>query len=225
MANALLVIGKSGSGKSTSIRNLDPKRTFLINAIGKELPFPGHRGMYTPWVSATGRGNMLSTHDPLLIQKALKTIPVKCPEVTTIIIDDLQYMMSFELMARAKEKGYEKYTEIAYNTFNVIRTAQELPPHLTVIFLSHSEIETENGVQMTKVKTVGKMLDSQIVLEGLFTVVLYAVAEMENKVIRHHFITQSDGTTTCKSPMGMFPSLRIDNDLAQVLNYMNKYGE
>jgi len=222
MSNSILIIGESGKGKSRSIYNLDPTTTFLINVIGKELPFKGFREKYRPYDKATKKGNMVVTHDSHQIQKYLNAVSDNFPQFKTIIIDDAQYVMAFEFMKRAKEKGYDKYVELAQNFFDVIKTAQSLRDDITVIILSHSEDINGNGSTKTKIKTIGKMLDEKITLEGLFTIVLLADSRKNDKSIDHFFITNSDGSNTCKSPEGMFP-LEIPNDLKNTLIQIENY--
>lgn len=223
MSKSLLIIGDSGQGKSTSIDGLDPKTTFLINVIGKDLPFKGWKSKYTPYDKATNKGNMVITQDAEAITKIMAIISEKHPHVKTIVVDDFQYIMSFEFMARAKERGFDKFVEIGQKAFDVLRSTQTLRDDLVVIVLAHSEDVTANGYTKTKIKTIGRMLDEKITVEGLFTIVLQAVAIRENKEMKYFFVTQSDGTTTAKSPRGMFKDIYIPNDLAYVLESIKKY--
>lgn len=138
------------------------------------------------------------------------------PKLKTYIIDDSQFLMVFEEFDRAKETGYTKFTEMALNFSGLVRyIINQLPPDVIVYFLHHTEVTDQGKV---KAKTVGKMLDSKLTLEGLFSVVLMCEAS-ENG---YHFITQSNGYTTCKSPMGMFDK-EIDNDLAMVDATIREY--
>lgn len=224
MSQSILVIGESGVGKSTSMEKLDPKSTFLINTIGKELPFKGSRKLYSPYDKTTQKGNTLATTSHEVMIKILKGIDQQLTHFKQVVIDDSQYIMSFEFMKRAKEKGFDKFVEIAQHYFEVIRTAQSLRNDLTVFFLSHSEDVGSNGSMKTKIKTVGKMLDEKITIEGLFTIVLHAQARKHDKKIEHYFLTNSDGSTTAKSPAGMF-DLEIPNDLNFVLQRVKAYYE
>ena len=224
MSQSILIIGESGVGKSTSIQKLDHQTTFLINTIGKELPFKGSRKLYTPYDPKTQKGNMLATTNHETMKKILHGIDEKLTHIKQCVIDDSQYVMSFEFMKRAKEKGFDKYVELAQHYFDVIRTAQSLRDDLTVFFLSHSEDTGSNGNYKTKIKTVGKMLDEKITIEGLFTIVLHAQARKNDKRIEHYFLTNSDGTTTAKSPAGMFDQ-EIPNDLNFVLQKVKAYYE
>jgi hypothetical protein len=146
-------------------------------------------------------------------------ISEKKKEVKNIIIDDSQYLMSFEIMARGNEIGYDKYSSIAYNFFNVMEMATSVSDKLNVAFLHHTEID--NGI--TKLKTSGKMFDSVVTMEGLFTVVLFTEIRKKDDGLEYLFQTKSDGKTTAKSPMGMFKETYIPNDLNEVFKAIEKY--
>jgi hypothetical protein len=224
MSQSILVIGESGRGKSRSMIFLDSLLTFLINVVGKDLPFKGFKSKYQPYNKADKTGNSVTVHDAPTIIKYLKAVSDKMPHIKQIVIDDAQYIMAFEFMASAKTKGYEKYVTLAENFFNVIKTSKELRDDLTVIFLCHSEDVTANGQTKTKIKTIGKMLDEKITLEGLFTIVLLAEnrKSADGKKIEYFFTTNSDGSSTCKSPEGMFP-MEIPNDLNAMLSKVEAY--
>lgn len=198
MGIPVMIIGESGSGKSTSLRNFDPAKVYIFNVAGKPLPF---RKKFN------GVNN--ATYDS--IYKKLKE-----PKLKTYVIDDAQYLMAFEELDRARETGYTKFTEMALNFSGLVRfVISKLPPDVIVYFLQHTET-TEQG--KIKAKTVGKMIDSKLTLEGLFSIVLLCEASESG----YHFITQSNGFTTCKSPMGMLDA-EIDNDLAMVDTKIREY--
>ena len=219
MGNKILVLGDSGSGKSTATRNLDPKSTFYVNVIGKPLPFKGWKSKYV-----SGK-NLVSTHNAEEVIRTIKGVSEKMPEIKVIIVDDAQYIMSYEFMARAKERGFDKFTEIAQNMFNVLKAPDTTREDLTTIYLSHSDDVSANGYTKTKMKTIGKMLDDKITIEGMFTVVLLAYPVKEEKKMRYVFVTQSNGTTTAKSPMGMFEDIIVENDLSMVLQKIKEYEQ
>ena len=226
MGKKVLILGESGHGKSTSCRNLDPKETFIINVTGKDLPLKGWKKLYQRYEPTTGKGNYLHSKDSKQIAGAIAHISSKLPHVKNIIVDDAQYIMSFEFMARALEKGFDKFTEIQTNFFNVATAPDATREDLTTVFLSHTEDVSANGVTRTKMKTIGKMLDEKITMEGLFSVVLMAYAyKKQDKSMDYVFVTQTNGTTPAKSPMGMFKETIIPNDLQVVLTEMNKYYE
>ena len=214
MSTPALIIGESGTGKSTSLRNLNPDETFLIQVIRKPLPFPKWKEKFH---TENGKpANIFISDEASKIQLALKKISDQRPEVKTVIIDDYQYLMANEFMKRALEKGYDKFTQIASNAWSVIDLSLKLRDDLTVFFLSHSE-ENEQG--KTKCKTIGKMLDEKITLEGMFTMVLQTCV----KDGQYYFMTKNNGQNTVKSPMGMFESELIENDLQEVINKIKEY--
>lgn len=225
MANKILIIGDSGSGKSTSLRTLNPETTFLVNTIGKTLPFKGWTKKYRLYDKATKKGNMIKTHNAMEIIAGLQYISDTMPHVKTIIVDDSQYVMSYEYMERAKETGFQKFTEIADNMFRIFKKPDELRDDLTVVFLGHTEEVSSNGQTKTKIKTIGKMLDEKITVEGMFTIVLLAYSYKDSdKSMKYVFVTQSNGTNTCKSPMDMFKETLIPNDLKMVLDRVEEYN-
>lgn len=198
MGVPILIMGESGSGKSASMRNFEADEVGIFNVASKPLPF---RKKLIKLEGATyGQ-----------IQKALSV-----PSKKTYVIDDSQYLMAFEMLSRASETGYAKFTEMALHFNNIIQYIINMTQaDVTVYFLHHTEV-TETG--RTKAKTVGKMLDNHLTLEGLFTIVLLAKTDGQ----RYWFETQSDGTTTAKSPMGMFER-EIDNDLKFVDKTIREY--
>lgn len=225
MSIAALVLGKSGSGKSTSGRNLPPEETFWIKCTNKELPFKGGEKKYT-LLDKEGKGNCLVTSDSDKIVKSLLFISEKRPDIKNIIVDDFQYIMGFEFMNRAKEKGYEKFNDLALHAFEVINTLKnKLRNDLFVVILTHSEENIIGGESVIKLKTIGKMLDEKITLEGMFSVVLQAVKEknIETGKLEGFFITNSDDKSIVKSPDEMFASVKIPNDLLEVKKAMFEY--
>lgn len=220
MSQKVMIMGESGSGKSTSMRNLNPAETIIINVIGKELPFQGWKSKFNK-----ENKNIINLWSSEKIQEVLRAINDRMPEKKIIVVDDTQYIMSYEFMQRVKEKGYEKFAELGKNMFEIYKLAGELRDDIIVFFMSHTEDIQANGYLKTKVKTIGKMLDDKITLEGLFSIVLQTVARRNfSKEMEYLFITQSDGTTTVKSPMGMFESSEIPNDLQIVIDSMRKYN-
>jgi len=200
MGIPVLILGESGSGKTSSLRNFEPDEVGIFNVASKPLPFRKK----LPKVD----GATYST-----IIKALSQ-----PKLKRYVIDDSQYLLAFELFDKAKELGYKKFTDMALNFRNLIDfIIRQTPSDLIVYFLHHIE-KTDDG--RIKAKTVGKMLDNHLTVEGLFSIVLLCVTDG----INHKFITQSDGTTTAKSPMDMFPK-EIDNDLKFVDKTIRDYWE
>ena len=198
MGIPVLVMGESGSGKSASLRNFNGDSVGVFNVAGKPLPFRRHMKMINNATYAD-------------IYKALAK-----PKLKTYIIDDSQYLMAFEELDRAKETGFIKFTEMALNFSGLVRyIINQLPQDVIVYFLHHVEV---TDIGKIKAKTSGKMIDSKLTLEGLFSIVIYCEATTDG----HRFVTQSDGITTAKSPMEMFDKF-IDNDLAFVDNTIREY--
>lgn len=209
MGIPVFVLGESGSGKSTSLRNFEKKDFGLISVVGKPLPFKTDIKPYN--INKVSKEKKKDRYT--LIKSALLK-----SEVKTIVIDDSQYLLAFDSFDKAKEVGYGKFTDMAVNFKNLIEFCiDDLPDDKIVYFLHHCET-TEFG--KTKAKTIGKMLDSQLTIEGLFSIVIFCVSD--NGV--HKFITQSDGVTTAKSPMDMLP-LEMDNDLKAVDAAIREYYE
>lgn len=198
MGIPVLILGDSGSGKSASLRNFSPDEVGVFNVASKPLPFRKSLKV----VNAAGYAT---------IAKSLSA-----PSLKTYVIDDSQYLLAFEFFDRAQENGYNKFTDIALNFRNLIQfVIANTPPDCTVYFLHHTE-KREDGT--LKAKTIGKMLDEKLTVEGLFSIVLLCRATKD----RHYFITQSEGYSTAKSPMDMFPA-EIDNDLKLVDDAIRAY--
>ena len=216
----IAIVGPSGSGKSTSIKSLNPDETFIINVARKELPFRGAEKMYNK-----ERKNYMEVDDLQQITGLLGTINEKAPHIKNIIMDDAIYSMSFLMMKKANEVGYSKFTNLAKDVTNMLTTARRLRNDLKVFYLTHSEnIEDEGKIVGQKIKTIGKMLDNQVVLEGLFTIALYThVDEDRNEVANYHFVTNRWRNYPAKSPMGMFEEILIDNDLQKVVDIIDAY--
>ena len=218
MATGILVIAESGAGKSTSIENLNPAETFIINVANKPLPFKGWRTKYALWSKENPGGNMYDKASPEHIEACLKYVSEKRPEIKTIIIDDFQYMSSFEFFDKVDEKGYEKFTKIGAHLARIARMPKDLRDDLQIFILTHAEESTDvDGKRKFKAKTIGKMVDEKLTLEGLFSIVLFGkIKKDKDGNIRYIFETQNNGENTCKSPRGMFDTFEIPNDLSLV---------
>lgn len=203
MGQKVLILGDSGTGKSASLRNFKPEEVLVINAAGKPLPFKNHFECITPSY------NRLTDDVLQAMKKTAKKV---------IIIDDAQYIMSFQYMRRIKENGWDKWNDIQGDFFNIIKACDDLPADVVVYFLSHLQRDDEGR---EKIKTMGKMLDEKITIEGLFTTVLKTnVADGT-----YCFLTQNSGKDTVKSPIGMFDTYAIDNDLKYVDTKIRNYYE
>lgn len=201
MGIPVLVMGESGSGKSASLRNFGVNDVSVFNVAGKPLPFRTK----LPTKNTSDYNEITS-----LISKSKKK---------AFVIDDSQYLMAFEAFAKAKEAGYGKFTDMALHFYNLVQFIIRKTPEDTIVYFLH-HVEADSNTGKVRAKTQGKMLDSQLTLEGLFSIVLYCYTDGK----KHSFITQSDGLTTAKSPMDMFP-LEIDNDLKSVDEAIRTYYE
>lgn len=199
MSTATVILGKSGAGKSASLRSLDPAETLLIQVVRKPLPFAS-KG-WREFSRECPTGNIFVTDNA----KSIISIAEKTKR-KIIVVDDFQYVLANELMRRSDERGFDKFTDIAKHGWEVFTAISCLPDDVRVYLLSHSA-EGDDGT--IKMKTIGKMLDEKIVLEGLVTIVLRAIVTDG----RHEFSTRNNGADTVKAPMGLFEDERISNDL------------
>lgn len=199
MGIPVLILGESGSGKSASLRNFEPEEVSVFNVAAKPMPF--RKKLPTKATSDYG----------------VITAGITQSRKKAFAIDDSQYLMCFESFARAKDAGYGKYTDFALHFYNLVQfIIRQTPSDVIVYFLHHTETDSNTG--KVKAKTMGKMLDNQLTLEGLFSIVLFCQTDGK----KHSFITQSDGYTTAKSPMEMFPEV-MDNDLKTVDQTIREY--
>lgn len=200
MGLPVLILGESGSGKSASLRNFEPEEISIFNVAGKPLPFRKK----LPKATVSDYASIMSG-----MAKSAKN---------SFAIDDSQYLLCFEMFERVKETGYSKFTDFALNFYNLIQfVIKRLPENKIVYFLHHTETDANGRL---KAKTIGKMLDEKLTVEGLFSIVLLCRTDGQ----RHYFETQSDGYTTAKSPMEMFDR-EIDNDLKLVNARIREYFE
>lgn len=228
MAELIAIVGESGSGKTTSIRNLNPDETFIISTTGKRPGIKGAKKKYQDFKIEDKKisGNFYQTSNIDNIKKVMNLVDKKMPNIKVLIIDDFQYLQAFEAMARVDEKGYGKFTDMAKHAYEALKTGMDMRDDLFICVLTHSENTGDNINPYYKIKTQGKMLDTVITLEGLFTYVLFTkVIQDESNNVQYKFITNSDGTCTAKSPMGLFNDRLIDNDLNYVIDTIIKYNE
>lgn len=198
MGTIVMIIGQSGTGKSSSLRNFEPGQVGIFNVSGKPLPFRKK----LPFVS---------TDEYLKIMNGMNT--AKAP---SLVIDDATYLMVDEFMRNAKTPGYQKFTDIAKNFFDLIEIARRLPDEKIVYFIGHSDRDQDGN---EKFKTIGKLLDEKVTLEGKFSIVLKSVVQDG----RYMFQTHNNGQDTVKSPIGMFDQDLIENDLAAVDKIIRDY--
>ena len=208
MSIACMILGQSGTGKTASLRNLDPEHTLLIQAVKKPLPFRSSGWAYFDKVK-TPTGNVFVTDQAQTIIKLMKGT-----KRSVIVLDDFQYILANEFMRRVldKEQGnaaFAKYNEIAHNAWSILMAASQLSDDKRVYILGHTQ-EDDSG--RIKAKTIGKLLDEKITIEGLLTIVL-RTAVINGQYL---FSTKNNGADTVKAPMGLFEDEHIENDLAAV---------
>ena len=221
MASKLIgIVGATGTGKSTSIKYLDPKETYIINTAKKELPFKGSEKLYN-----TENKNYKEVDEITEITRLLKTISEKAPHIKTVVIEDSNYMMSFRMADKANEVGFQKFTILAKDMVDLFREARKLRDDLKIFYFTHPETVEDGGeIVGYKMKTSGKMLDNQIVLEGLFTICLYThVDENKDGTVSYNFVTNRFKKYPAKSPDGMFEEIKIPNNLQVVVDTVDKY--
>lgn len=213
MAKVICVMGESGSGKTTSCRNLDPATTMYIDCDKKGLSWKGWRDQYN-----ISNKNYVSTDYVSIVQQMLDKVDKEFSHIKVIVIDTINGLMVADEMRRAKEKGYDKWQDLAACVWDLVCKAHTLRDDLTVIFLAHSQSERDDsGYMFTRVKTSGKKLD-KIVLESKFTTVFLAKC-VDGKYM---FETHSNNSTA-KSPLGAFESNEVPNDMVLVLEALKDY--
>ena len=219
MSKLIAIVGDTGSGKSHSVQFLNPKETYIINVAGKELPFKGSPNIYN-----RENKNYKDVSEATEIHRLLQTLSDSAPHIKNVIIEDGNYIMAFNLVAKATEVGYTKFSVMAQQMVNLIQGAKKLRDDLNVIYFSHQEeLEDSGDIVTYKMKTAGKMIDNQVKMEGLFTVVLYAITETKGEKTDYFFITNRYKKYPAKSPQGMFGDIKIQNNLQVVIDKLNEY--
>jgi hypothetical protein len=221
MASKLIgIVGATGTGKSTSIKHLDPKDTYIINVAKKELPFKGSEKLYN-----SENKNYKEVDDANEISRLLKNISEKAPHIKNIIIEDSNYIMGFNIVSKATEVGYTKFSLMAKDMVELFREARKLRDDIKVFYLTHPEtIEDGGDIIGYKIKTAGKLIDNQVLLEGLLTVCLYTfVEEGKDGSVSYNFITNRFKKMPAKSPDGMFDEVKIPNNLKYVCEKLDEY--
>jgi len=214
------IVGETSTGKSTSIKHLNPDETYIINVAKKELPFKGSEKMYN-----ADKKNYKEVDDAIEISRLLKTISDKAPHIKNIVIEDSNYIMGFTMVAKATETGYTKFSLMAKDMVDLFRQARMLRDDLTVFYFTHPEVIEDGGeIIGYKMKTAGKLIDNQVLLEGLLTVCLYTlVEEQKDGTSSYSFVTNRYKKFPAKSPQGMFDDIKIPNNLQAVVDKVNEY--
>lgn len=213
MSKVICIAGESGSGKTTSMRNLDPKTTYYIDADKKGLSWKGWRKQYSK-----ENKNYLACDVADIVRQYIRKLAESCPKIKVIVIDTINGLMVADEMRRSKEKGYDKWVDLAACVWDLVCDCYNYRDDLTIIFTAHTQTDhDENGYMFTRIKTSGKKLD-KIVLESKFTTVLLS------KCVdgRYLFETQARNSTA-KSPMGAFDTFEIDNDITTVIKALEDY--
>lgn len=232
MAQAVIVLGRSGSGKSTSIKTLDPKSTFVISCLGKILPFKNSNAIYN-----TANKNYIKVHsDPehrKYTWQSVRDLLINInntKHINTVVIDDATFIMRDEYFDRTNERGYDKYTELANHFRTILQTCSNMRDDIIVYLMLHDDnIESDGTIVGRKVATVGKLLDKMYDPLMTVNITLYCAPQYntEGKIQQYGFYTKEckvDGIPTpCKTPDGMFESGYIPNDLQLVNNAIFEY--
>ncbi len=217
-----LIMGASGTGKSTAIRTLPPDKTVIFSVSkgeGKPLPFKGWKKSYNKEnknffvVSSAQQLKAMLIKGKQFIEQSKKYV----------VVDDAQYLMGFEFLRRAREQGFNKFTELAQEFVEIYDLLASYSVHC--FMLQHTEDILVDGNRISKAKTLGKLIDDKITWEGLFSIVLMTDILRNDEGVQYMFRTQSDGSNTCKSPMDMFEDLHIPNDLLLVANKIEEYEQ
>lgn len=227
MSNVISLAGLSNSGKSTSLKYLNPEETFIVSCTNKQLQIPGFRKKYPKVAVEDGKlkGNWLVSNNYAQIEKIMKAVSKTRPEIKVICLDDCNYLLSNETFQNAMVKGYEKFTTLAKNYYDLIQTCQELRDDLTVVFISHVEnVGTEIDPEY-RLWTTGKMLTNAINLDGLFSYIIYAERYIPDgsDEVSYRFKTRTDGNDTCRSVAGCFADKYIEPNMQIVIDTINKF--
>ena len=227
MSNLVTLAGLSNSGKSTSLKYLNPEETFIISCTNKQLQIPGFRKKYHKVEVKEGKlvGNWYVNNNYAQIDKILDLVSARRDDIKVVIIDDANYLLSNETFLNATTKGYEKFSIMAKNYYDLIQHCQNLRDDLTVVFVTHIENYGTDIDPEYRMWTTGKMLTSQINLDGLFSYIIYSeryIDDVDGEV-HYRFKTRTDGNDTCRSVDGCFEDKYIEPNMKLVLDTINKF--
>lgn len=227
MSSLIGLAGLSNSGKSTSLKYLDPKSTFIISCTNKQLQIPGFRKKYKKVVIENKKliGNWLISNDYNQIQNILKIVSNTRSDIKTLVIDDANYLLSNATFKDALTKGYEKFTIQAKNYYDLIESSLELRDDITVIFISHIENCGTDTEPSWRLYTSGKMLTNAVNLDGLFSYLLYTeryISDTDDEV-KYRIKTRTDGNDTCRSVAGCFADKYVEPNMKLIVDTINKF--
>lgn len=228
MSNIICLAGLSNSGKSTSLKYLDPTTTFIISCTNKQLQIPGYRKKYLKVKVKNKKlvGNWLISGNYATIENIMKLVSTTRPEIKTVVIDDANYLLSKETFDTALDKGYNKFSVLAKNYYDLLQTCQALRDDLTIIFITHIENCGTDTDPEYRMWTTGKMLTSQINLDGLFSYIIYAERykdDVTDENVKYRFRTRTNGNDTCRSVEGCFKDKYIEPNMKLVIDTINKF--
>ena len=229
MANLIVLAGFSNSGKSTSLKYLDANETFIVSCTNKQLQIPGFRKKYKKVAIEDKKlvGNWLVSNSYEKIHKILDIVNRTRPDIKTVVIDDINYCLSGEIMDNALVKGYEKFTMQAKNYYDLITSAGELRDDLTVVFISHIINDGTDIDPQYKMYSSGKMLDKTVNIDGLFSYIIYSERYIDEATgeVGYRFKTRTDGNDTCRSVAGCFSEKYIEPNMQTIIDTINKFEE
>lgn len=227
MSNLICLAGQSNTGKSTSLRTLDPKSTFIISCTNKQLQIPGFRKKYTKVEIKDKKltGNWYVSNNYAKIGKILSAISDTRPEIKVIVLDDINYLLSNETFENALDKGYTKFSVMAKNYYDLLADCQLLRDNLTVVVITHTENYGTDMDPQYRMWTTGKMLTQQINLDGMFSYIIYSDRYIDDTddEVHYRFKTRTDGNDTCRSVAGCFTEKYIKPDMKAVIDRINEF--
>lgn len=227
MSNLICLAGQSNTGKSTSLRTLDPKSTFIISCTNKQLQIPGFRKKYTKVEIKDKKlvGNWYVSNNYAQISKVLSAISTTRPEIKVVVLDDINYLLSNETFENALDKGYTKFSVMAKNYYDLLANCQLLRDDLTVVVITHTENYGTDMDPQYRMWTTGKMLTQQINLDGMFSYIIYSDRYIDDTddEVHYRFKTRTDGNDTCRSVAGCFTEKYIEPDMKAVIDRINEF--
>lgn len=230
MATPIMILGDVGTGKSEAAATLDPTTTFYIHTDKKPLSIAGAKSNYRTVYKENGKldlqaSNYFETNDVAIVKALLQQISDNLPNIKTIVLDTITSLMVDDFMTRLKEKGFEKYNDMAQDIYTLITMLRDLRDDLSVVVMSHVENSYDSdGVLKTSYKVPGgKLIGQNIKPEAYFNMVLYTDVVRMGSETTYSFMTQNNGKNTCRSPRGLFTEAKIPNDLAYVISEYEKF--